>query len=242
MLIIPRRQRLDPKPFRFMDLPVEIRLQVAKYVIRNDASLGWKWVTQKNNKRVGKFTGMRSVNPLGLVSRQLYADTWGIMWKVNTVNFIGSRVGLNLYNGRTSFTEVYAFFLRKIGPKAATLLRSIVFSTVLAVDTTFDLKRLLDWFIPLTKQTPAAQIRLCDTAWYEWGTAFRAAEDVVSDFMDKGYKCQSAFAELGHEKKEARNWTIMPAGGLRTSEPDWATDVLDEAELATLMDWLANGL
>jgi hypothetical protein len=60
--------------------------------------------------------------------------------------------------------------------------------------------------------------------------------------MNKGYKLQSALAELGYEKREARNWMIVPKGGLTTSESDWATDVSDEAKLATLMGWLSNGL
>jgi hypothetical protein len=242
MLMIPRRQRLGPKSFRFMDLPVEIRLQVAEYVLRNDAPLEWAWADEKNSKHVGKIRGVRSVNPFGLVSRQLYADTWGVFWEVNTFSFNVCHVWLLYYDGRAPFTETYAVFLRNIGMKAAMLLRSIIFSIDLVVNTTSDLESFLDWFIPLAKQTPAAQVQLRDGAWYAWGNPFDAAGDIGFDFMNKGYKLQSALAQLGYEKREARNWIIVPKGGLTTSEPDWATDVSDEAKLATLMGWLSNGL
>jgi hypothetical protein len=152
MLMIPRRQRLDPKPFHFMDLPVEIRLQVAEYVLRNDAPLEWAWADEKNSKHVGKIRGVRSVNPLGLVSRQLYADTWGVFWKVNTFSFNVCHVWLLYYDGRAPFTETYAVFLHNIGMKAAMLLRSIMFSIDLVVNTTSDLESFLDWFIPLAKK------------------------------------------------------------------------------------------
>jgi hypothetical protein len=141
--MIPRRQRLGPKPFSFMDLPVEIRLQVAEYVLRNDAPLEWAWADEKNSKHVGKIRGVRSVNPLGLVSRQLYADTWGVFWKVNTFSFNVCHVWLLYYDGRAPFTETYAVFLRNIGMKAATLLRSIMFSIDLVVNTTSDLESFL---------------------------------------------------------------------------------------------------
>jgi hypothetical protein len=78
------------QPFRFMDLPVELRLQISEYAFFDPAFfLKWKWTTFNNNKCVGTFSDINSITPLRLVSHQLHFETSGLIWKLDTFTFVG---------------------------------------------------------------------------------------------------------------------------------------------------------
>jgi hypothetical protein len=76
-----------------MDLPVELRLEIAEYAMTADFLFYWRW---KRRALAGSFDldhdfrGRRVVkylNALSLVSRQLHIETKGIVWKMNTFSF-----------------------------------------------------------------------------------------------------------------------------------------------------------
>jgi hypothetical protein len=67
-----------------------------------------------------------------------------------------------------------------------------------------------------------------------------AKNKFAADLMARGHRYRKMLTLAGYKKKEDRNWSIGIVYGLTTSEPEWATEVLCEAEMNKLMDWLAH--
>jgi hypothetical protein len=60
--------------FRLMDLPVELRVMIAKHVLTYDRGLEWRWTKGQNRKRVCALQSLefiplaRTMLPIGFVS------------------------------------------------------------------------------------------------------------------------------------------------------------------------------
>lgn len=83
-----------PKPFRFMDLPTELRLRIAEYTLAEDRPFYWAWnMWSLPGSRWGRFSP-RVEKTVGLcrVSRQLHKELSPLFFKVNTFRFEGTLV------------------------------------------------------------------------------------------------------------------------------------------------------
>ncbi|KAH7065684.1 hypothetical protein BKA63DRAFT_370033, partial [Paraphoma chrysanthemicola] len=76
-------------PFRFMDLPTELRLYIAEYVLCADEPLQWKWLASgvKGGFKSGTFRGLYSLATFTRASRQIDSETAGLLWRLNTFRF-----------------------------------------------------------------------------------------------------------------------------------------------------------
>lgn len=76
-----------------MDLPAELRIMIAKYVLYSPEGLWWIWLRYSTTYRVAtliernSFTTLDMVNALARTCRTLYQETRGIVLDVNTIVF-----------------------------------------------------------------------------------------------------------------------------------------------------------
>ncbi|KAF1931918.1 uncharacterized protein M421DRAFT_2535 [Didymella exigua CBS 183.55] len=84
--------RLNPRqPFRFMDLPTEIRLMIARHFMKsdNDGALLCRWLEVSSERRRGTFEGMDKLLALAQTSKKNHAELSTVVWTVNTFHFHG---------------------------------------------------------------------------------------------------------------------------------------------------------
>jgi hypothetical protein len=116
---------------------------------------------------VGGFLDLDTITALPLVSRQIYKETSGLMWKVNTFHFDGEPIRGRgpIKKDRTErITEAHSFFLRNIGTQAINLLRSISFEIDFPAEDK-ELECVIHSVTALAKRTPAAKVQLRDRTW-----------------------------------------------------------------------------
>jgi hypothetical protein len=225
-----------------MDLPTELRLCIAEYALISSLGheLFWHWSVNAyacERKVVGCLLNLDAITPLRLVSRQIYKETEGLVWKVNTFYFDEDDLGLSHWerfgSPRGAVEQAFKYFVRNVGSKATSHIRSLVFK-VCVQDWGLWLKTFLDWLTELIEPFPAAQVQIHDFLWqiYQDG------------FWEAGHKYKDELAKAGYGDKNARNWRIFPIdlNGEGEGIPDKLAAVLDEAQLAEVMDWLKNGI
>jgi hypothetical protein len=88
------QSQCDIECFRLMDLPTELRLEIAA---ASDRALSWKWLHKKPGQEVGTFRALQEHDVLGQVCRQLREETGGLVRKLNTLCFNEAKFGFD-YN------------------------------------------------------------------------------------------------------------------------------------------------
>ncbi|KAJ8110387.1 hypothetical protein OPT61_g6756 [Boeremia exigua] len=81
--------RTNPsRPFRFLDLPTEIRIMVARYVLKGegDEHLSFRWLIYSSDSRKATFTGLESLTALTRTCKQAHDELSSIVWDINTFN------------------------------------------------------------------------------------------------------------------------------------------------------------
>jgi hypothetical protein len=115
-----------------MDLPAEIRPQIAEYALNAEKPLSWRWINRRRS-RTGTFEDLDKCTGLCRVSRQMYAETSTLIWEVNTFDFDKDLLGVrSVYPANTprSFTgimQAYSFFIRHAGHNVIHAIRSVFF-------------------------------------------------------------------------------------------------------------------
>lgn len=77
-----------------MDLPPELRIEIAKYAMSGDEPLKWTYTTYNYYRKVGTFKCLDQLTSLRRVSKQLYQETSGLAWKCNEYEFDGHNFGV----------------------------------------------------------------------------------------------------------------------------------------------------
>jgi hypothetical protein len=225
-----------------MDLPTEIRLCIAEYALLSSPGkeLTWKWsesALKLDDKIVGYFTNLGAITPLRLVSRQIYKETEGLVWKVNTLYF--NELDLEGFHWQSFGTldgtveQAFEYFVRNVGSKASSYIRSLVFK-IYRPDNEWFLYGEFDSLNELFKPFPAAQVQIYDLIWPTYRIAF----------WETGHKYKDELAKVGYGDKNGRNWRVFPTNltGQGDAIPDKLAAVLDEAQSAEVLDWLKNGI
>ena len=197
------------EPFRFMDLPPELRLEIAEYAATSATPLYWEWVSDTKGHRVGRFTANRprsrkrnDLTALSRVSRQLHAETSSLVWKLNTFHinreyFSGYyRMSGMFEYGDEEITpipiiEVLEFLLPKMPSWTFALMRSIVLEVYIDLYEE-DPNAFMALTTTLARQAPNARIRIQDIswdgldpgnslAWFAYGRRLKAHLDKLDD-------------------------------------------------------------
>jgi hypothetical protein len=226
---------IEQQPFRFMNLPTELRLQIAEYVLvgsskRMGEQLEWKWTRYDHDIIAGTFVNLDAITPFRLVSRQIYEETCGLVWKVNSLFFDVGRNERHFckvhgidkhWDGNIelmALTEAHQFFLRHIGTKSITLLRSIA----VTVDFLYNddhLDNLIQQLVAMAKSTPAAQVIVCSKQWvdnylqdcvtYPKRSKEEHSNNQAKEYLSEGRRYQKLLSRLGYDNRADRNWRIF---------------------------------
>jgi hypothetical protein len=120
--------------FRLMDLPTELRLMIAEYVLTEEKGLWWIWTVFSPTRKVGGFTTYSShklySNNLAQVSRQLHDECHDVLLSCNTLVFRG-RCPYMLINCIHKMLEEnikgWQHFRGSISPKTLPKIKNVIF-------------------------------------------------------------------------------------------------------------------
>ncbi|KAH6643533.1 hypothetical protein C7974DRAFT_407271 [Boeremia exigua] len=76
-------------PFRFMDLPTEIRAIIAGYAFKSDQMLVFRWLERRSTGWVGVFEGTEELTALARTCKQAHSELSHMVWKINTFRISG---------------------------------------------------------------------------------------------------------------------------------------------------------
>ncbi|KAH7066546.1 hypothetical protein FB567DRAFT_599697 [Paraphoma chrysanthemicola] len=229
-----RERILDPKrpllSFRLMDLPVELRVAIAEYAMAAGHSLGLRRLSPPGSwgKRGRKVDGIDELTALSRSSRQLYAETSQLVWKVNT---------FRVYDGSISdrrWTEQHTLLLRNIPVEGFGNLRSIDLMIRFSREVEYQ-HDLFKKITELARKTPAARLAVYDKNW--------VLQHRLSIFKSRYYRRGHQLkAFLGQSEFDItkRNWRLYPYQGELTFEI--IKTMVNAADLEMVWSWQHDGL
>jgi hypothetical protein len=227
-----------------MDLPTELRLNIAKYALASGVSREWRWKCT-SSEVVGSFSDKDNSRALCQVSRQLHRELTFIYWNVNDFDFTGACMSrmcaLPEPEGPEEVrhnTGSYMFFLKHANTDILRALRYVTFRTTLW-GTPFERVKALRYIDTLPKLASHVQIKVEDDYWSLIG--FYSTEKVaISEFISKGRTRESELETAGLAERCKRQWRLFPF--LTESDRSFFKDEASSADLATILKWADNGL
>jgi hypothetical protein len=242
-------ERIKPTiPFRFMDLPVELRLHIAEYSLKTDVVLCWEWPEYKKTPNsstfVGKFAEPDHLRALCQVSCQLHRELASVVWKVNDFEFIKGVLGD--WFGCLSFSEVekcmhlqeaHQFFAVQASTQTLQALRSVIVG-LNYYGTTTERHELLNIMNAMAQVMP--HVRHQFQSWWSWSLRFNEFNYEVGSqmFVEYGRSIISDLTSAGF--KSERNWKIHP--NLCEEDHEWLERRMDDRNAILALQWLQNGI
>ncbi|OSS49470.1 hypothetical protein B5807_05475 [Epicoccum nigrum] len=146
--------------FRFINLPLELRLIVARYALTADDPLDLKWLQYLPTKKLGTFKKLDQLTTLTRASKNIYNETLDLVWRLNSFDFryesndgaMKEKIGVFLYHMRN-----------KSIPRIPIQVDQYVF--IAGHDGCEDLFRIENLIAPLSLLEPRVQWRICDWLW-----------------------------------------------------------------------------
>ncbi|KAF2027184.1 hypothetical protein EK21DRAFT_115077 [Setomelanomma holmii] len=224
-----------PMHFRLMDLPVELRLLVAEYVLQNHETLLWFWGRSvRTGVYKGTFKKLDTLTAITRVSRQLYAETKNLVRNLNTFEFCEWMLGA-IYE--------YEFFV-KWAPRTTRELDNTIHFQMGTDDPTSTLYDTLKTIAAFACETPTAQFTFRYDAWslsraLETDMAPFTVEDVFDAFKARRLEIQDLKA-ASLSSGQVRNLRVMSASDEKGRQI--AEQVLSAAELKLIDDCHKHGI
>jgi len=228
-----------------MDLPTELRLYIAEYALVSQKPLTWYWSEYTKTNKTGSFHNIERVTALTRVCRQLYAETTGIVWKVNELQFQPRQSRRSFWaiedqNGNENFllatSTALLLFLQRVGPSVSTRLPSVVFG--LWKSLLFLKKEDFAVMDTIAELLPPRSLKL---HFRYWGV--RDPEHDVGDFvhwfMIAGRDIGGLLARLDLKPVE-RKWRIFP--NLEDSNKKHLEENLSTDMFQLALEWIEHGL
>jgi hypothetical protein len=228
-----------------------MRLQIAEYALHYREPLTWTWITYNPDGDTGKGTskGLDSLTAITRVSRQLHAETTGLVWKSNTFQFDDWEFGAVYRNhpAETSPTEniedAYNFFYRLTPETTRKLIKKIRLQ--LEIDgywpEGYSLTSAVTAIASCSYAIPSAQFTVEDATWYvaaRSGNSQHGVDSAFNNFKAWGYQIQSVLSNL--EFGPVNNVRIMPT--FHEEELRSIDTSLKGADLELVREWAKYGV
>jgi hypothetical protein len=247
--------------FRFLNLPAELRLQVAAYAVTNGDAwpLKFCWTAYRPDDRVGSFVtalyqqlSLDELTARVCAMRFSHAEARGLIWANNALVFDQRPVKCatdadlpevqehSASDGYKHILETFPYALTHY-PEAFLKTHHVVFETFLSEwigpergDTAFRV-HVLARMIALAASLPNVTFRFRDTNWFPY--PWRNKPSDLLQFLVTGRKLKTSLSAL---YGEVRNWKLYPS----IFEDDEAALIshLDEANGEEVKDWIENGI
>jgi len=232
-----------------MDLPVELRLYIAEYVMAGNQSLKWHWPTYTPSTRVGSFKRIDDLTVLSRVSRQLHSETSGLVWKMNAVSFTGSHFGeqyrvVKASRGSESqaVLDAYRYFMRIA---SGSILQRIKL-TALTIDLrafSIEERSMLEIVAEIAQGLPGMQVQIHDKGWgirKSLSRLFDIGDPAgVHTYLEYGQDLKNQISP-GAADGAHRNWRIYP--DLNQEGREIIRSTLKGEALQEALDWETAGI
>jgi hypothetical protein len=228
-----------------MDLPKELRQQVAEYALTAQKPLYWIWDDTERGLGIrGTFSDLAGLTALCRVSRQLHGETSGIVWKNNTfafeqdlTNVCNSQPLLYLLPGvdEVSDRRSLTFFIKHASPSIKNRIKSI---SIADYFTPENCKHVLSSLQELAQQLPNTELKITSKPWHS-NRATHDHEAPIEGYMYIGRGFESLLPRA-YGDRVSRTWAIYPEVLSNTLEQ--LEQHLTGEELETALSWIRNGL
>jgi len=244
-------------PFRFMDLPTELRLRIGEYTLLSDTPLYWVWKSYGSAfyHKIGTFKGLEELTALTRACRQLRSELAGMVWGVNEFWFDDELFGqaYNYSNAgffsayRPAIPEAHGLFLRNLPSSSQQSLRYITISVDAELSILHAGPFIINWISNMASKTPGAlfQVELgtwsfrADISGYMYPVyGVRAIDLGVQQFIRKGQLLMNRLAALGLNASN-RNWKFFPS--FRKDYRGFER-YLDGSNRQMVLDWHTKGI
>lgn len=213
--------------FRFMDLPTELRREVAKFTMFRRGGLEFFLHKIDDRKTIGHLEDHD--RSLSLVSRQVYEETKLIHIECNTIRFAA-------LGGRP---DAFYFFIRHAPPAMLKVLKSV--ELILYVNLLFDSLSHIRLCAGLASKHPNIMFRLLNMYWIIPKT-WKGKSDWPK-FIAFGIEIQDTIRRefpLAKEEKLCRNWRLFP--NVFRNDSKKIQCELHGSDRKLALGWVENGL
>lgn len=226
--------------FRFMDLPVELRVMVARYALTADQPLEFRWITYTATKKIGGFEYIDRLTALTRVSKAVRKETADVVWMLNTYKFgMQTRDTFINYDHHIEFSDlkqVLEIFIR-FGERKSLAKINIWLEWYIFDWRIFEQLTKVDQMIrSLSIRQPKATWRLYDIGWH-LDSEF-VIPDTIQRFKENAKSRLEALAKLD-ATNSSRAWKLFPE--VYCGNPEFSAE-LQAAGLLEAGDWVEHGL
>lgn len=203
-----------------MDLPIELRIHIAEFVLTPDTPLVFRWVSCQNGTLIGTFAGMEELTALTRVSKQLHAELADIALACNTTftfDFDPSE-GLpfmltdNGDDNEETLNSVLSFGRAKANTYRARQITLLLLYDFVPDfghrDLNYELEDLARTVTSVTRHMPKVQFKVFHYGWSIYRTSLKSIKD-VDNFRKAGHKFAAALARCD-ASAAIRTWKIYP--------------------------------
>jgi hypothetical protein len=233
-----------------MDLPIELRLQIAEYALSKETPLTWIWgfFDPTSKKKLGTFDGLQELTSLARVSRQLHSELSGYVWRLNEFSFHAKPyVGDSNGSRRRNVRLMHVYFVRNFPTTHLGDLRLITLNMNATKDS-WTKSVFLQSLPSLARGTPNARVRIWLDDWniydkrligaYSSDVPSGAIDLKIDKFMSQGREWEHLLSAPGLEATK-RNWRIYPG---QYNDFSMLKDHLERANLQVALEWRDKGV
>tara|TARA_R110002003_G_scaffold37_18_gene2246 strand:+ start:27074 stop:27748 length:675 start_codon:yes stop_codon:yes gene_type:complete len=224
-----------------MDLPTEIRLQIAQYALNAEQPLSWRWIDRRRS-RTGTFEDIDKCTGLCRVSRQMYAETSTLVWEVNTFEFDGAWLGVqsthpaNTPRSFTGIMQAYGFFIRHAGHNVIHAIRSVLFR----FDLFGTVAQIMRFVQSSADHLPRAHLTAVIENWYILRLHGVSTTSAMHCFVGVAREMLKYLTKAGLNDSK-RNWRIRSPQS-RSDCPQIVAKERESAMMAQALEWIDHGI
>jgi hypothetical protein len=192
-------------PFRFMDLPTEIRLMIARYVMKSHVSLQFRWLEHTLTKSRGTFQGLDSLTALARTSKQNSVELSDMIWSINTFSFPNFMADGLEDDSLDSLPQILL-----LEDTFDLLFLNTHFKQARSIEIDFEVSIESVKAVPkITNLIPNAHFKVFDMSWRFSGKSDHLRPSVIRRFCERQRNLTKELAE-DEVRCRPRNWRLHP--------------------------------